>query len=232
MRFAAGFVAVAIAAYLWGGFTVYDQVFPYNQVQLLKNKYVGGSLTSSPRHLMFQAFSPKSDVVMVGDSLTAEAPWNEIFPGVQIANRGVDGDTTANILLRMDTILSVSPKTAMIMAGINDLRNSTAPDTVADNYQKIVATLRQAGIAVVIQSTLECNRRICGDAVVDQVQKLNAKLKGLADRGGLAYVDIASDLSSRSEGLLPSLTSDGVHLLPAGYVKWASKIRPYVLSAK
>ena len=107
-RFAITLLFVAVVSYFWGGFTVYKQIFPYRQIQNLKNKYVGDSLTSSPRYTMFQTFSPTSDVVMVGDSLTADAPWNEIFPKVQIANRGMGGDTTDNILLRMDTVLSVT----------------------------------------------------------------------------------------------------------------------------
>src|SRR5262249_33686144 len=96
--------------YLWGGFTVYKQIFPYRQIQILKNEYVGGSPTTSPRYTifqisprltMFQTFSPTSDVVMVGDSLTSNAAWTQIFPKVQIANRGIGGDTTDDILLRM-----------------------------------------------------------------------------------------------------------------------------------
>ena len=102
-RFAITLLFVAVVSYFWGGFTVYKQIFPYRQIQNLKNKYVGDSLTSSPRYTMFQTFSPTSDVVMVGDSLTADAPWNEIFPKVQIANRGIGGDTTDNILVKAPT---------------------------------------------------------------------------------------------------------------------------------
>jgi hypothetical protein len=108
---------VAVVSYLWGGLTVYKQIFPLPQMLLLKYKYLDGS---SPRQTMFQTISPGFDVAMIGDSLTAAAPRNEIFPKVQIANRGVGGDTTTKVLLRMDTILTGFPKKALIMVGINE----------------------------------------------------------------------------------------------------------------
>lgn len=226
-RFAITLLFAAVVSYFWGGFTVYKQIFPYRQIQNLKNKYVGDSLTSSPRYTMFQTFSPTSDVVMVGDSLTADAPWNEIFPKVQIANRGMGGDTTDNILLRMDTILSVTPKKALIMVGINDIRRGASLDTVFQNYREIVKRLQQAGVTVIIQSTLECSKDVCGDRVY-QVRDLNKQLEAFAKRNNIAFLDINADLSNPSDGLLSKYSYDGIHLLGSGYVKWSEKIRPYV----
>src|SRR5262245_34317709 len=227
---------VAAVSYFWGGFTVYKQIFPFRQIQILKNKYVSGSPTSSPRYTifqtsprltMFQTFSPTSDVVMVGDSLTAAAPWNEIFPKVQIANRGIDRDTTDNILLRMDTILSVSPKKALIMVGINDITGGASLDSVFQNYREIVKRLQQASVTVIIQSTLECSKDVCGDRVY-QVRVLNKQLEDFAKRNNIVFLDINADLSSPSDGLLSNYSYDGIHLLASGYVKWSEKIRPYV----
>ena len=176
---------------------------------------------------MFQTFSPTSDVVMVGDSLTAAAPWNEIFPKVQIANRGIDRDTTDNILLRMDTILSVSPKKALIMVGINDIGGGASLDSVFQNYREIVRRLQQAGVTVIIQSTLECSKDVCGDRVY-QVRVLNKQLEDFAKRNNIVFLDINADLSSPSDGLLSNYSYGGIHLLASGYVKWSEKIRPYV----
>jgi len=228
---------VAAVGYFWGGFTVYKQIFPYYQLQILKNKYVGGSPLSSPKskHLndqlqrsMFQTFSPTSDVVMIGDSLTAGAPWNEIFPKVQIANRGIAGDTTDDILLRMDTILSVSPKRALIMVGINDfILRGASPGSVFQNYREIVERLQQAGVTVIIQSTLECSKEVCGDQVY-QVRDLNKQLEDFAKGNNVVFLDINAVLSSPSEGLLSKYSYDGFHLFASGYVKWSQTIRPYL----
>jgi lysophospholipase L1-like esterase len=166
---------------------------------------------------------------MVGDSLTADAPWNEIFSKVQIANRGIGGDTTDNILSRMDTILSVSPKRALIMVGINDIGRSASLGSVFQNYREIVKRLQQAGVTVIIQSTLECSKDVCGDQVY-QVRDLNKQLEDFAKRNNIVFLDINADLSSPSDGLLSKYSYDGFHLLAGGYVKWSEKIRPYIIS--
>jgi len=164
---------------------------------------------------------------MIGDSLTAAAPWNEIFPKVQIANRGMDGDTTHDILSRMDTILSVSPKKALIMVGINDIHRGASLDSVFQNYREIVKRLQQAGVIVIIQSTLECSKDVCGDRV-NQVRDLNKQLEDFAKGNNIVFLDINADLSNPSDGLLSKFTYDGIHLLASGYVKWSERIRPYV----
>jgi len=219
-RFVITLLFVAAVSYFWGGFTVYKQIFPYRQLQILKSKYVGGSLTSA-ECLKY------CDVVMVGDSLTARGPWNEIFPKVQIANRGIGGDTTDDILLRMDTILSVSPKRALIMVGINDIGSGTSPGSVFQNYREIVKRLQQAGVTVIIQSTLECSKERCGDQVY-QVRDLNKQLEDFAKRNNIVFLDINADLSSPSDGLLSKYSYDGVHLRASGYEKWTETIRPYL----
>jgi lysophospholipase L1-like esterase len=164
---------------------------------------------------------------MVGDSLTADAPWNELFPKVQIANRGVSGDTTTKILMRMDTILSGSPKKALIMVGINDFFCGASVDSVFLNYTEIVKRLQQAGLTVIIQSTLECSKNVRGNRLY-QVRDLNKQLEEFASRNNIVFLDINGDLSSPSDGLRSKFSYDGTHLLADGYVKWSEKIRPYV----
>jgi hypothetical protein len=44
-RFAITLLFVAVVSYFWGGFMVYKRIFPYRQIQNLKNRYVGDSLT-------------------------------------------------------------------------------------------------------------------------------------------------------------------------------------------
>jgi hypothetical protein len=75
---------VALCFYFLGGITVYKQPFPFDQIREIKNKLVGGSLpvagVPKPRNELFETFIPKVDYVVIGDSLTEGALWNEIFP--------------------------------------------------------------------------------------------------------------------------------------------------------
>jgi lysophospholipase L1-like esterase len=114
----------------------------------------------------------------------------------------------------MDTILS-------------DIHRGASLDSVFRNYREIVKRLQQAGVTVVIQSTLECSKDVCGDRVY-QVRDLNKQLEDFAKRNNIAFLDINADLSSPSDGLLSKYSYDGIHLLASGYMKWSEKIRPYV----
>src|SRR5215472_17420528 len=78
----------------------------------------------------FDTLGTYASTVMIGDSLTDGAEWKEMFPGTAVVNRGVDGDTTAGVLRRMDGITSARAKKAFIMIGINDFKEGRTVDAV------------------------------------------------------------------------------------------------------
>jgi lysophospholipase L1-like esterase len=227
-------LAVLVAAmlgYLWGAITVYGKIFPYEELKQLSYWVTGRPMLvqdEDATNELFATFSPQVDVVMIGDSLTASAHWNEIFAGVKIANRGVGGNTTQDILQRMDTILSLHPKKAFVEAGTNDLFVGRSVDEAYRDYVAIVETLRKNRIAVVIQSTVECAKSTCGSHVLRDIRALNGKLRGYADERGLAFVNVNDGITSEADGLLRDYTTDGIHLNGKGYVAWRKAIGPLV----
>jgi hypothetical protein len=50
----------------------------------------------------FESYKTKADIVMIGDSITDGAEWHEMFPQLNIVNRGISGDTTVGVLNRLD----------------------------------------------------------------------------------------------------------------------------------
>lgn len=224
---------VGIACYFWGGLTFYKQLFPFEQIRTVKNALLGGSVVKvygpKPRNTIFQTFSPRANVVMIGDSITNRGEWSEIFPQTKIANRGIDGDRADDILRRMDPIFAVNAKKAFVMVGINDISSGQGVDTIFANYTNIVQQLKSRGTAVYIQSTLECSKSNCGDKL-EKVRDLNGKLKAYAAQQQLAYININDGLRSEKNGLLKDYTPDGIHLLGSGYLKWSKAIAPYVNS--
>ena len=179
-----------------------------------------------PRDTIFQTFSPHADVVMVGDSQTHAAEWGEIFPDVRIANRGVGGDRSDDVLRRMDTVLSVNPKAAFISLGFNDISIKVPTAKIVENYKGIIATLKANGVTTYVQSTIECSRSACG-ALLDRVRELNTALTQFCKKEGVSFIDINSGITSK-DGLDPQYTYDGIHLLGPAYVKWRDKIAPYI----
>jgi lysophospholipase L1-like esterase len=221
----------ALLGYVLGAITVYGKIFPYEELKQLSYWTTGRPIPAEDKYatnLLFATFSPQVDVVMIGDSLTANAYWNEIFDGVKIANRGVGGNTTQDILHRMDTILSLHPTKAFVEAGINDLLEGIGVDETYRNYVAIVEALRKSKIAVVVQSTVECAKSSCGPRTLRDIRALNKKLRAYAGAHGVAFVNINDGITSEADGLLLGYTVDGIHLNGKGYVAWRKAIGPLV----
>jgi len=180
----------------------------------------------------FDTLGTYASTVMIGDSLTDGAEWKEMFPGTAVVNRGVDGDTTAGVLRRMDGITSARAKKAFIMIGINDFKEGRTVDAVFQDYRTIVSRLEEGGMKVFVQSTLLCNEPKGGwiscAAIQGRIRELNRRLAGLAS-AKVAYIDINAGLTG-PEGLRPDLTYDGVHLNGEGYRIWRDAISKFMLA--
>jgi lysophospholipase L1-like esterase len=183
------------------------------------------------RTSFFKTFGQHADVVMIGDSLTDAAEWREMFPQLSIVNRGIDNDTTDGVLARLDDIAAAKPRLAFVMIGVNDFSNARAGvDGVLSNYRAIVTRLQQAGIKVVIESTLPCNEALgkwksC-KAINGKIRELDEQLAKLAS-ADVAYANLAALLTD-AHGLKKAFTYDGVHLNGAGYRVWRDTIAHYM----
>jgi lysophospholipase L1-like esterase len=180
----------------------------------------------------FDTLGTYASTVMIGDSLTDGAEWKEMFPGSAVVNRGVDGDTTAGVLRRMDGITSARARKAFVMIGINDFKEGRTVDAVFNDYRGIVSRLGEAGMKVFVQSTVLCNEAKgewtgCA-AVQGKLVELNRRLAGLAS-ANVTFIDINAGLAGPG-GLKPELTYDGVHLNGEGYRIWRDEISKFVLA--
>jgi lysophospholipase L1-like esterase len=232
---AIGFLLLAIG-YFWGSLTTVTHLFPYPQLRSLAFRTIGTGapareLKPNPdwpaRREQFQLFIPNVDVVMIGDSITQGGDWDDIFPNVKIANRGIGGDRTDDVIRRIDPIIATKAQKALIMLGFNDFRWKKRVGDVFEDYTTIVALLREQGIPVIIQSTLECGKAWCGE-ILDQIRDLNGRLKRYAALNGITYIDINDSLTTEADGLRAEFTTDGIHLRGNGYVRWSKTIAPYV----
>lgn len=171
-----------------------------------------------------------ADIVMLGDSLTAEADWQELLPGRDVVNRGVAGQTTDEIAARADDVLRLRPRVVFVMAGTNDLMEGKTPDQIVHAYAQILDRLQGAGI-VVVQPVVHVAKdrgalglqRFWYNRRNDQIAALNTKLRDLATKRGLQFVDLNAELAPT--GVLPDeATTDGTHLRAASYLLWAAEV--------
>ncbi len=190
------------------------------------------------RESLFEAMArpaPGSSIVFLGDSLTEYCEWTELL-GIQVMNRGIAGDTTADVLGRLDAVLALRPKTVLLMSGTNDALLGVDLDVAAANYLEIVRRIHASDPSTVIfaesvppvlpsSPMFKQSGRRSGIEVNEYVQSMNRRIQSLARDNSVTYIDLFDDLAAGGK-LKPDYTVDGVHLSGHGYEVWKRRILP------
>jgi acyl-CoA thioesterase I len=90
---------------------------------------------------------------------------------------------------------------------------------IEDNFESMVAIAKANGIKVVISSILPASHYPWKPEVqpAEQIRAMNVRLKALAAREGLVYLDYYTPMTNEQGGLDPELAADGVHPTAKGY---------------
>ena len=168
------------------------------------------------------------DIVMLGDSLTDGARWDEIFPGVPVKNRGINADTVAGVLARLDEIIAGKPAKIFLLIGTNDLSwyDYRGDHVILETYRQILARFKAElpGTDVYVQSLLPR-----GAAYAGHIRNINTALKVLSYEMNYAFVNLHPFFTDGKGALRKELTNDHLHLLGEGYRIWAEEIRKIVM---
>ena len=118
-----------------------------------------------------------------------------------------------------------------IMMGMNEL-GWVYDDVFKEDYGKIIDRIREINpdAVIYIQSILPVSKwKDSNDSTytIANVDRLNARLRELADEKEVHYVDVAEGIMDE-EGYLPyEATLDGVHLVPEYCVKWLDYLKTH-----
>jgi lysophospholipase L1-like esterase len=97
-------------------------------------------------------------VVFMGDSITEYWRLAESFPGQPYVNRGIAGQTTSQMVVRMfPDVVALKPAAVVILAGTNDISRATGASTaemVEFNLMAMTQLAQANGIKVVLGSIL------------------------------------------------------------------------------
>jgi len=169
-------------------------------------------------------------LVFLGDSITQG--WGDdmggSFPGVKVANRGISGDTTRGVLIRLEQdVLALHPSGAVILIGTNDLEEGADPETIAANLKLILAKLEAHNskmpiILCQVFPSSESKKR-----PADKIKKINqlyaAAVKGDAQ---ITFIETWPLFANAQGDAKPEEFPDVLHPNKAGYAKWAASLRP------
>jgi lysophospholipase L1-like esterase len=177
-------------------------------------------------------------VVFFGDSITdnwSKSGYGGFFPGKPYVNRGIGGQTTAQMLLRFRAdVIEVQPKAVVILAGTNDVAGNAGPVSVGqiqDNLASMAELGRAHGIKVVLASILPVSddkKDANGLALTRTSQRPTATIRALnrwlveyAAKNGHTYLDYFSATADASSLFRPELNDDGLHPNARGYALMA-----------
>jgi acyl-CoA thioesterase I len=173
---------------------------------------------------------PKADenrVVFVGDSITDYWKLADSFPGKPYINRGIDGQTTPQMLVRFrQDVIDLHSAVLVVLAGTNDVAGVTGPTRNQDieaNYASMAELARLHHIRVVFTSLLPVNN-YTEDAKEsfalrprERILALNAWLKEYCAKIGLVYLDYFSAMVDDEGMLRRDLSHEGLHPNASGY---------------
>jgi lysophospholipase L1-like esterase len=173
------------------------------------------------------------EIIFIGSSLTSQFIVEEYFRNRNVKNRGINGDNSRGLLLRLDEVLESEPLKIFVEIGINDLRRNIDKDTVVSNYRQIVGQIKTKSPRTIIylQGILpvtETYDKMYGGHVNDQVFYVNEKIKELSNGKDIIYLDIAPLFYNESEALKEEYSIDGLHLSADAYNKLRDIISPYI----
>ena len=94
----------------------------------------------------------------MGDSITDFWRLDQYFPGKPYVNRGIGGQTTPQMLVRMyPDVIDLKPAAMIVLAGTNDIARNTGPMTaelIEENIMAMTELAQHHGIKVILCSVL------------------------------------------------------------------------------
>jgi lysophospholipase L1-like esterase len=196
-------------------------------------KHRGSGIVNLKKHRTAHlATLPKmqNKIIMLGNSITAEAEWAELLENPDILNRGIIGDGTGDILNRLDAVIAMQPRQIFLLIGVNDLLYLPLSKTI-ENYENIVARIRKGTpqTELILESVLPIHNDLRRNGMRNEdIVALNQKIKDIADRNQLIFIDLHVQFKNTEGGLRQEFSMDGIHLNGDGYLLFKDIIKPFV----
>jgi len=199
--------------------------------------------------LVAKAGQGRIDLYFVGDSITRRwgcsdkayadlyANWRSHFYGWNAGNFGWGGDTTHNVLWRMQNgeLDAVHPKVIVLQVGTNDIgavvydvkERQDKVEEIVSGIEAILATCQEKSPEAVIVLT-GIFPRADNATAIPLIASVNERLAILADQSRVRFININHQLADSEGRPLDGMTVDGLHLSVKAYDLWATALEPHL----
>jgi lysophospholipase L1-like esterase len=168
--------------------------------------------------------APANRVVFLGDSITER--WGQaspFFPGKPYLNRGIPGQTTAQLLIRFrQDVLDLRPAAVIIQGGLADIAGFTGPSSPAEiegnlrSMAELARFHRIVPILVGAPPAADYPGRT-GPEPATLIVELNRRLARACASAGWIFLDYHAPLAGPDGQMKPGVSDDGVHPNAKGY---------------
>jgi len=168
--------------------------------------------------------------VFFGDSQIELWAMAESFGSFPTINKGISGDYAFKAIDRFEKdVIDLKPKLLVILIGINDLRVSQNIDTIVDNIEIMLKKSKNDNINIILCSLLPVRNEHIKNHSLNDILRINSKLKILSQQYETDYADFHSQLVDKEGQFKRDLTTDGLHPNKSGYLKMSKVLFPYLI---
>lgn len=176
-------------------------------------------------------------IVAIGDSLTAGygLAMEESYPAqlekklraaghsYQVINAGVSAETSSGALSRLEWVLTMKPDIVILETGANDGLRGIDPQLAEDNIRKMLVTLKERQITVVLTGM-----KMVRNLGPGYVERFNAIYPKLAEEQEVIFMPFFLE----GVAMVGQFNQeDRIHPNAAGYAKIVDNLFPYVVRA-
>ncbi len=172
----------------------------------------------------------QNTVVFLGDSITQG--WGDnlgnTFPGLRVANRGISGDTTRGMLVRLQNdVLALNPRGIVMLMGTNDLEEGAGAATISGNIELILLAVQKSNPKTPVTLCRVFPAAASKRRPSDQIQAINTAIANVAKAfPQVTLVDTWTLFANEQGDAKESEFPDLLHPNQTGYAKWGAAIRP------
>lgn len=179
---------------------------------------------------------PDTGIAFIGDSICQNAlllygDWNTILGRTDCCNYGIGGQTTEELVSRIDELAARQYEMVVFICGINDIGRGHTNEEIVGNYAAMIDAIRANNPACefLLVSVLPTTSAFY-TGQQGKINQLNEAYQQFAsESSGVTYVDVYSSFTAKAgEYAYPELLSDGLHPNLDGYAKMAEIIALYL----
>lgn len=175
-----------------------------------------------------------SDIIFLGNSITAGTDWVELLGNPHVRNRGISGDISFGILERLEEVTEGKPAKVFILIGINDISRNIPDSVILSNYRKMVRRIKTGSpqTRIYFQTLMPVNNEYTQFKnhynKDEHILAVNQGIKALGTEEKITVIDLHPHFLDKNNKLDKQYTIDGLHLNARGYQHWATLLKPFL----